>query len=177
MALSGNRSAFTRLEFMCNRSSSPNIRTIASGYLMLLLNSNPVPEVIPLDQEKSRSIAWEILPRFSTKIREDLSFHLCLRESRYAYKYGFLNHHEQFILGAICEYGICVPVDSVKASRLYSLSANQGNKNAQVQSKKIDITTLEPFRMDRLSANQFRILFILISVLGLLMATNWSCKE
>jgi hypothetical protein len=87
-----------------------NARVVSLGYLMLLLNSSAIPEVIPPDEERALSIAQEILPILQAKIRPVVSIYLPFGSSRF----GSLNHHEQFIFGVMRLHGIGVGVNLKK---------------------------------------------------------------
>jgi hypothetical protein len=135
-----------------------NGRVVSLGYLMLLLNLSMIPEVIPPDEGRALSIAQEILPILQAKIRTDLlSIDLPFESSRF----GSLNHHEQFIFGVMCLYGIGVEVDRNKAFQLIYLSANQGFARAQCylgicyeKGIGVPVYKAEAIRWYSLSANQ-----------------------
>jgi TPR repeat protein len=120
--LCGDRIAFDQLESLAHNEDAACL-----GYLMLLLHPSDTTAGIPTDEVRALSIARDIVPRLTTKIRQDLKF----PNFRDFDDKSSFNPHEQLILGCVWRHGIGVAKDEFVAVKLFTLAANQGLAQAQ----------------------------------------------
>jgi TPR repeat protein len=128
LSFCGNRAAFDQLV-----SISANNNVVCLGYLMLLLYSSEIPDVILRDKDRAILVSREILLKVNEKIRNDSNILSFVRgqRTRDNHKYGQLSRHEQFILGALWRNGIGVEKNDSKAARLFALATDQSHHFAQ----------------------------------------------
>jgi hypothetical protein len=129
---------------------------------MMLLASNDVPSVIPINLSRATQIAHDILPKIkhAAQIGIFRSLSSWVLPEGHAW-FPLMNPHEQLFVGVIHFFGLGVGKNFVDASRLFQLSASSGHPISQQhlgvcyeRGMGVEKNLDESFRLYQLAARQ-----------------------